>query len=246
MTILKLRDYQTEAIAAVRRAWSTGTRRPAVVLPTGSGKTVIFAGLAAEMHGRGVRSVVLAHRDELIEQAAHKVKAVAPHLRVGIVKGTRREIRGRDVIVASVQSLTRAERRAELAAAGPRLVIVDEAHHAVANTYMAILRDLGCFVEDPMEGAYALGVTATLGRSDRVALGQVWQDVVYKRDIVSMIRAGYLVNAKGARVRVEGLDLGRVKRTGGDFQDAALSEAMHEALAPAAVGVACGRSTRIS
>lgn len=235
MSLLKLRDYQTAAIKAVRQAWSDGTRRPAVVLPTGAGKTIVFAGIAAEMHERGIRSVVLAHRDELIEQAAHKVKAVAPHLRVGVVKGPRREIRGRDVIVASVQSLTRAERRAELAAAGPRLVIVDEAHHAVANTYMAVLRDLGCFEEDPMVGAYALGVTATLGRSDRVALGQVWQDVVYKRDIVAMIREGYLVNAKGVRVRVEGLDLSRIKRTGGDYQDAALSEAMHEALAPSAV-----------
>lgn len=235
MTILKLRDYQESAILAVRQAWSDGTRRPAVVLPTGAGKTVVFAHLAAQMRELGVRTLILAHRDELIEQAAAKVRAVAPDLRVGIVKGPRREIRGRDVVVASVQSLARAPRRAEIAAAGLRLVIVDECHHAVANTYVTVLRDMGCFDDDLERGAYALGVTATMGRSDRVALGQVWQDVVYRRDIVEMIREGHLVNAKGVRVRVEGLDLAAVKRRAGDFADGALAEAMHASLAPAAI-----------
>ena len=220
---------------AVRRAWSDGIRRPAVVLPTGAGKTVVFAALAKIMRELGVRAGVLAHRDELIQQAVDKIRTVAPDLRVGVVKADRREIHGRDVVVASVQSLARPARRAELARAGLRLLIVDEAHHAVADTYMAVLRDLGCFETDPMIGAYALGVTATLGRTDRVALGQVWQDVVYKRDIIDLIRQGYLVNAKGVRVRVEGLDLRSVRRTGGDWQGAALSEAMHAALAPEAI-----------
>lgn len=564
-------------------------RRPAVVLPTGAGKTVVFAHVAAQMRERGVRTMILAHRDELIEQAAAKVRAVAPDLRVGIVKGPRREIRGRDVVVASVQSLARPARRAEIAAAGLRLVIVDECfpagtavgsvpieqlrvgdlvpswdeatgavverpvaavmssrpvamvrvtfedgtslactpnhplmtaagwcpasrllrgasvlmfthdavngtndmlplwsgaddlgspacelapigqgvlraglrasdaeaswrgataehrdalhrlsstgdgyregqdhgvasvrsgvllgrvpgplgksgqlaegvsdestarvtahageqpngapgvrqedegdaqahrtqappatrqwvgagrsaatpsdlsgvadgghcprarwaetgevhgghcppvddgvrrggrgipyaagppgigsspgrtarrarvadvqvlepggdgtyggvcpdglvynlevetthtylvgrgivahncHHAVANTYVETLKAMGCFDDDLERGAYALGVTATMGRSDRVALGQVWQDVVYRRDIVEMIRAGHLVNAKGVRVRVEGLDLAAVKRRAGDFADGALAEAMHASLAPAAI-----------
>lgn len=235
VTLLKLRDYQTDAITAVRQAWGAGMRRPAVVLPTGAGKTVVFAHVAAQMRERGVRTMILAHRDELIEQAAAKVRAVAPDLRVGIVKGPRREIRGRDVVVASVQSLARPARRAEMAAAGIRLVIVDECHHAVANTYVETLKAMGCFDDDLEQGAYALGVTATMGRSDRIALGQVWQDVVYRRDIVEMIRAGHLVNAKGVRVRVEGLDLAAVKRRAGDFADGALAEAMHASLAPAAI-----------
>jgi superfamily II DNA or RNA helicase len=238
--MLNLRDYQTAAIQATREAWAGGVRRAAVVLPTGAGKTVVFAHTAAVMHARGVRTLVLAHRDELIEQAAAKLRAVAPTLMIGIVKGSRREIHGRDVIVASVQSLARAERRAELARAGVRLVIVDEAHHAVANTYMAVLRDLGCFEADPMQGAYALGVTATLGRADRVALGQVWEDVVYRRDILDMIREGYLVNAKGVRVRVDGLDLAAVKRRHGDYADKALGEALHASLAPKAIARAYG------
>lgn len=233
---LKLREYQVAAITAIRKAWGDGVRRPAAVLPTGAGKTVIFAALAAQMHERGVKTLVLAHRHELIDQAANKLRATAPGLRVGIYKADRREVHNRDVIVASVQSLARAERRAELARAGIRLVIVDECHHAVASTYMQTMRDLGCFHEGGLgDGAAALGVTATLGRSDRVALNQVWQEVCYRRDILPMIREGYLVNARGVQVKVAGLDLGGVKRSRGDFQDHALSEAMHAALAPRAV-----------
>lgn len=235
MTILKLREYQAGAIDAVRHAWAGGTRRVAVVLPTGAGKTVVFAHLAKIMHDRGVKTLILAHRDELISQAVDKLAAVAPDLRIGVVKASRREVHGVDVIVASVQSLARRQRRAELVAAGVRLVIVDECHHAVADTYMAVLGDLGCFDEDPLTGAYALGVTATLGRSDRVALGQAWQEVAYTRDIIDMIRQGYLVNAKGIRVRVDGLDLSRVARSGGDWREGALADAMHAALAPKAI-----------
>ena len=235
-TSLQLRDYQHEAVAAVRQAWAGGMRRPAVVWPTGSGKTVLFAAIVAQMRPYGVRSLILAHRDELIAQAVAKVKMVAPHLRVGVYQGPRRELRGRDVVVASVQSTIRAGRRAELAAEGFRLVIVDECHRAVSSSYLEALRALGCYADgDLSNGAAALGVTATMGRSDRVALGQVWQEVVHRREIVQMIREGHLVNAKGVRVRVEGLDLARVRRTGGDFQDQALAAAMSESLAPAAV-----------
>jgi superfamily II DNA or RNA helicase len=232
--MLALRDYQADAITETRRAWGRGIRRAAVVLPTGAGKTVVFAWLVKIMHALGIKILILAHRDELIEQAAAKLAAVAPDLRVGIVKGPRREYDA-DVIVASVQSLARPERRAELVAAGVRLVIVDECHHAVADTYMAVLRDLGCFDDDPLTGAYALGVTATLGRTDRVALGQVWQEVVYRRDIIEMIKRGFLVNAKGIRVKIDGLDLSKVARTRGDFRDGALGDAMHAALAPQAI-----------
>jgi superfamily II DNA or RNA helicase len=235
--MLALRPYQTATIEAVRRAWHDGVRRPAVVLPTGAGKTVILAHLVREMYPLGVRSMIIVHRDELIRQTVAKLKACAPGLRSGVVKAARREIRGRDVIVASIQTLARSEAvRAELKRAGVRLVIVDEAHHAVADSYMKVLRELGCFEKGGLaEGAAALGVTATLGRSDRVALGQVWESVAYRRSILDMIREGFLVNARGIRVKIDGLDLSQVARSRGDWRDGALGEAMHAALAPKAI-----------
>lgn len=234
MTV-QLRDYQIECIDAIRSAHMRGIRRPAIVLPTGAGKTTVFGKYGADLARLDCRVVAMAHRDELIEQAASRFRRLAPDLRVGIFQASRREVRGRDIVIASVQTLARANRRAELAAAGFGLAIVDEAHHATASTYMETLKALGCFGEDPTRGAYALGVTATMGRSDRVALGQVWEEVVYARGIVQMIREGYLVPVKGVRVRVAGLDLRSVKRTGGDFAEGALAEAMHEAMAPAAI-----------
>lgn len=237
--MIKLRGYQTEAITAIRTKWAEGVRRPATVLPTGAGKTVVFAALAQEMRTLGVRSLILAHRDELITQAVDKIGAVAPELAVGVVKAERVEVDDVDVVVASVQSLAGMHGAGRVSAIKvrhkPRLVIVDEAHHAVADSYMAVLRTLGCFSEDLNVGAYALGVTATLGRSDRVALGQVWQEVAYTRSVIDMIKEGYLVNARGIRVRIDGLDLSKVRRARGDWSDGALSSAMHDAMAPKAI-----------
>lgn len=241
-----LRPYQVEAVAATGAAWARGVRRPAGVLPTGAGKTTVFSEIQGRMAEHGVVSLTLAHRDELIEQAAERAKTMHPGLRVGIVKGTREEVRGRQIIVGSVASLGRAgpsgeARRDRLVRAmGPRrLVVVDECHHATADSYMRVLRHLGCFEPIPedgsLAGAYALGVTATMVRSDRLALGQVWEEVVFRKPITEMIREGYLVNALGMRVKVAGLDLTRVKRVAGDFKQGELSEALHDALAPKAI-----------
>jgi superfamily II DNA or RNA helicase len=244
--MVELWPHQVEAVAAVREGWSRGLRRPAVVLPTGSGKTTVFGEVAGIMSEFGVTSLILAHRDELIEQAAERVRRMLPGLRVGIVKGPREEIRGRQVIVGSVGTVGRKgpggeARRARIARAmgRGRLVIVDEAHHAVADSYMRILRDLGAYEPIPadgsLSGAWALGVTATMTRSDRLALGQVWEEVVYRKSIVDMIRGGFLVNAIGVRVKVAGLDLTRVRRVAGDFNQGELSEALHDSLAPKAI-----------
>lgn len=244
--MVRLRDYQTEAVRATRSTWARGVRRPAIVLPTGAGKTTVFTALAGDMAELDVKTLILAHRDELIEQAAERVRLMVPGLRVGIVKGPREEIRNRQIIVGSVQTLGRAgasgeARRDRLVRAmgRGRLVIVDECHHAVADSYMRVLRHMGCFDPIPpdgaLSGAYALGVTATMVRSDRLALGQVWEEVVYRKPITEMIREGYLVNAIGIRVKVAGLDLSKIKRTAGDYNQGELSDAMHEALAPKAI-----------
>ena len=217
---LPLRDYQRAAIDALHTGWAAGRTRLAVLLPTGAGKTVVFSHLAAEQRARGIRTLVLAHREELIQQAADKVRAVAPHLHVGVCKAERNEVRGTDVIVASVQTLANERRRRAIQGIG--LVIVDEAHHAAAPTYLEVLDHFGCFETTP-----AAGFTATMKR-EAGGLGNVWEDIVYRRDILEMIADRHLVDVRGKAVRVEGLDLNAVKTRAGDLQDGQLGQALDD------------------
>lgn len=142
-TLLKLRDYQEACIDALLRATPEGATRRAAVLPTGAGKTVVFSHLIARFlkDNPGKRALVLAHTDELVGQAVKKLHAVAPHIRVGVVKAARNEVTA-SVVVASVQSLRNERRRAAIRNVG--LVVVDECHHATAKTYRDILAHYGC------------------------------------------------------------------------------------------------------
>jgi superfamily II DNA or RNA helicase len=229
--LLKLRDYQSATIRALHTRWDAGDRRVAAVLPTGAGKTVVFShlssGFVADNPGR--RVLILAHTDELVSQAVKKLRDVAPHLRVGVVKASRNDVRAQ-VIVASVQSLRSEKRRKQIRNVG--LVIVDECHHAVAGTYLKILEHYGAFAEYPSNESLVAGFTATLARGDKLSLADVWQSVAYRKDIAFMIRAGYLLDLTGRRVEVDDLDLKNVKRSGGDYQAASLGEAMTASLAP--------------
>jgi superfamily II DNA or RNA helicase len=237
MTALTLRPYQIEAREAVEAAWLRGVQRPAVVLPTGAGKTVNIADLSDRWVGRHrmsakQRVLVLAHRDELIEQAAAKIRTMAPTLRVGIVKAERDNCTA-DVVVASVQTLRNERRRHRIVHVG--LVVIDECHHATADTYRLIMEHYGCFSE---YGARLVGFTATLSRSDGVSLGDIWQDVVYVKGIAEMVRDGYLVRPRGIRIQVSDLDLGRVRKSRGDYADGALGKALEGSLAPQRVAEA--------
>lgn len=225
--ILTLRKYQEEACLAAAVAWGR-MRRPAIVLPTGAGKTVIFSHIAKSWvetpyRTRGKQVVILVHRDELVNQTVNKLQKVAPALTVGVVKGARNEIDS-DVIVASVQSLSKPARLFPLIGR-VGLVIVDECHHAAATSYMRVLEELGCF--QPMEEtghAVAVGFTATLSRSDSRSLGDVWEEVVYSRDILDLIGLGYLVNPRGKLITVDGMTLEEVKKSRGDYQASSLSD----------------------
>lgn len=243
--LITLRAYQSESIDATFAGWNRGVRRPVVVLPTGAGKTVVFAHLIAKFlrENPHKRVLVLAHRDELVTQGAQEIKGIAPHLPVGILKGARDDVWAA-VVVASVQSLRTEARRARLRDVG--LIIVDECHHATAKTYRDILEYFGAF--DPNSDLRVLGVTATLARTDGASLGEIWQEVVYQRDILFMINnndngpcapgQGYLLDIKGISVEIPDLDLDSVKRSRGDFQDGDLGRAMTESLAPELVAQA--------
>lgn len=233
--LLPLRSYQRGALDGLYAGWKERNRL-AVVLPTGGGKTVCFAHLAKEFLDKnpGKRVLVLVHTDELVTQAHKKIQMVAPHLVAGIVKAARNDTRA-DVVVASVQSLRSASRRAQIRHVG--LVIVDECHHATARTYRTILEDFGCF-GDGTSLTLAAGFTATLERGDGGALGEIWSDVAFQRDIAWMIRKGYLINVRGKAVKVPDLDLAKVKSTKADYREGELGDALAESLAPELVAKA--------
>jgi superfamily II DNA or RNA helicase len=231
-TILKPRAYQESAIGAVLDAWKRGVARPAVVLPTGAGKTVVFAHLCDRLKKQnpGGRILVLAHRNELLEQAQDKLRSVAPRLSTGIVKGTRNETLA-DIVIASVLSLASRTRRNQLL--NISTVIVDECHHATMPTYLRVLEHYGCF-EAAGTGANAVGFTATMSRGDGGPLGDVWEDVVYSMTLADMI-PDYLVRPRGIRVKVDGFDLTKIKKSGGDYAMGSVGEAMTATLAPQAI-----------
>lgn len=232
---LTLRPYQREAIDAVQAAWDDGMQRPAVVLATGMGKTVVFSRMAAEhVEREGTRVVILVHRDELADQTLSKLKQTEPSLFTGKVKASADNIAA-DVMVCSVQTLARETRFNRLVDSQEKcgkigLVIVDECHHAAAVSYRNILAGLGCY--SGMPGTRAVGFTATLARGDGQGLGGVWEDAVYTRSPLWAMARGHLVDVKSRIIDVDTLHLGDVKKSRGDYQAKDLGDAMMEAGAP--------------
>jgi superfamily II DNA or RNA helicase len=219
---LPLRPYQREAVDAVRAAWERGTNRVAMIMATGGGKTVCFAHMVSEEPGR---TLVLAHRKELVDQAAGKIAAIDPDVVVGVEMATRNAGPECQAVVASVQTLASRRRIEKWPRDAFAQVVVDEAHHSVSPTYLGILEYFGCFREG---GTRTLGVTATLARGDKVGLGSVWQEVAYERSVLEMVADGYLVNPKGISVPI-GLDLDDVDVSAGDYAAGQLGDALTEA-----------------
>lgn len=247
---LKLRDYQEDAITAVFKAWSDDMTRPAIVLPTGAGKTVVFSALIKKFRwwqrkgsgqgtgayvpqwpGRGARVIVLVHRDELADQAMAKIHSVAPELTVGKVKASVRQVNA-DVMVCSVQTLARGtavnQIKVSEAFHGPvGLIITDECHHAAAPSYRQVFAQFS--------DALQLGVTATMARGDGGGLGDVWEEVVYSRSILWMMSRGYLSPVTTRQIQLKELDMSGVKTTRGDYAAGDLGRAMIEAEADRAI-----------
>lgn len=252
---MKLRPYQREAIDAIRDVWDSGQQNALLVLATGLGKTVVFTALGRELRAEGIgKTLVLAHRGELLEQAKAKWLEVEPDAIVGVVKGAQRETWA-DVIVASVQScypdaldeqgqVVRKGRVSELPLAEVGLVIADECHHIAADSWLALVRA----VRQANPRALLLGVTATPYRADGQGLGMLFDRIAYRLGIADGIAQGYLCPLRGVRVQVE-LDLEGVKTSkNGDYRDDALGdrldhEEIHRAIVEAWRKEAEGRQT---
>lgn len=179
----ELRDYQKDCLKAIESANRRAISRQLVVLPTGSGKTVIFS----ELLRKYPRVVVLTHRDELVNQIVSKVESITAR-NVGIVKAHVNLIKS--VTVASVQTLQNGHRSDGLRNAD--LLIVDEAHHAVAPTWYSVIRDL--------RPKLLVGFTATPVRTDEKSLGDLFQKTVFTRSLDEMIDEDWLVPVRAVEL----------------------------------------------
>lgn len=214
--MLTLRPYQLEAVAKTYEAWNAGVRRVLVVMPTGTGKTVVFARIGADVVARGARMLVLAHRTELLGQAQAKLRAAG--VWAEIEQGKRRAGFS-PVVIASVQTL-KGKRLEELDPDAFDTVVIDEAHHAVAPGYRIYPEYFG--------RAKVLGVTATADRLDGAGLGEVFDACPFTYELRDAIRDGYLVPIKARRIELEGVDVSNVKTRAGDFAQNELAEIMVE------------------
>ena len=193
---VKLRPYQNEAITAILNARRRGVKRMVVCLPTGAGKTVIFSHLASIAQRR---VLVLAHREELLSQAQEKLqRALGDRGLVDIEQAEQSASLSAKIVVASIRSL-RSERLHRLISEESfGLMIYDECHHAVAQDNQRVLSELGVF-EESFEGTL-VGFTATTKRADGIGLDEVFEALVYSRNLQDMIRDQYLVPLRGYRI----------------------------------------------
>lgn len=221
----RLRPYQEAAIEGVNDAFKTNGST-LVVMATGLGKTVLFTEVIKR---EKKRALVIAHREELIWQAANKIKQATgeePGIEMAEHRATKSAIWGQHrVVVASVQTLNAGnsgEGRMKLFDPSEfGLVVIDEAHHAIADSYRRVIQH---FQQQP--GIKLLGVTATPDRTDEEALGQIFHSVAYTYDIVDGIRDGWLCPIETQAVIVDGLDLSSVRTTAGDLNGGDLARVM--------------------
>ena len=216
-----LRPYQREAVEAVLSARRNGTRRMVVCLPTGAGKTVIFAQLA-RLARRGV--LVLAHREELVSQAKEKIEAaLGGDAMVAVERALARAPASAKVVVASIRSLHETRLEEVIRGRDLGLVIYDECHHATADDNLRVLRRLGAF--DAGWTGTLLGFTATTTRGDGQGLDKVFEEIVYSQTLPDLIEQGYLVRLLGYRIGTSA-DLSRLSGGGADFVEEELAEAV--------------------
>ena len=215
---LQLRPYQVEALQAVSDYLAKGISKQLVVLPTGAGKTVVFSHLPQTI-GDALPMLVLAHRGELLVQAKEKILWSNPELDIQTEKAEH-TAELCDVVVASVQTLGRldSDRINKYPKDYFKTIIVDEAHHAAASTYRKIL--------DYFTPNLLLGVTATPQRSDSVRLNDVFQEIVYYKNILDLIQEGYLCRLVGYRVNTE-TDISEVETSHGDFLASQLEDTIN-------------------
>lgn len=215
---MNLRPYQEAAKASILQEWeSLGNRKTLLVLPTGTGKTIVFSSLAEELVRRGERVLILAHREELLQQAADKLsKLTGLMCAVEKAENTAEDTWFR-ITVGSVQTLCRENRQSRFDPDHYQTIIVDEAHHVLASSYQKILAYF--------DKAKVLGVTATADRTDKRNLGEFFDSLAYEYTLPKAIKDGFLSRIKALTIPIN-IDLRNVGIQAGDYKVNDLGDAL--------------------
>ena len=247
---MKLRDYQETAIQKILESWQK-FRSCLIVLPTGCGKTVVFGELIhrlltnkVKVEGEqwigqdSVRAMILAHREELISQAADKVGRISGadvQVEMGEMKVSPMFGQMPHVVVSTVQTQTAPlggkvkvegegeQRMSKFCPDDFGVLVIDEAHHATAKTYRSCIEH---YLSNPK--CRLLGVTATPDRADESALGSVFDTVAFEYTVTEAIHDGWLVPVKQRLVKVGSLDFSKVSSCAGDFNQGELAQVLEE------------------
>ena len=206
---MELRPYQEEARKAIFEQWDSGVQKTLLVLPTGCGKTIVFAKVTEDCVRKGERVLILAHRGELLEQAADKIQK-STGLGCAVEKAEQ-SCRGSwfRIVVGSVQTLMREKRLVQFPADYFNTIIIDEAHHCISDSYQRVL--------EHFPAAHVLGVTATPDRGDMRNLGQYFESLAYEYTLPKAIREGYLSPIKALTIPLK-IDMSGVGVQAGDFK----------------------------
>ena len=207
--MLALRPYQEEAKNAIFQEWENGHKKTLLVLPTGCGKTIVFAKVTEDCVRQGDRILILAHRGELLEQAADKI-AKSTGLGCATEKAEESCIGSWfRIVVGSVQTLMREKRLNRFDPEFFNTIIIDEAHHCISDSYQKVLQHF--------PKANVLGVTATPDRGDMKNLGQYFESLAYEYTLPKAIKEGYLSPIKALTIPLK-MDLTGVGIQTGDFK----------------------------
>lgn len=214
---MELRPYQQEAREAIFEQWDGGVLKTLLVLPTGCGKTIVFAKVTEDCVRRGDRVLILAHRGELLEQAADKIRQ-STGLGCAVEKAEETCMGSWfRVVVGSVQTMMREKRLGQFPEDYFQTIIIDEAHHCISDSYQKVLNHFS--------SAKILGVTATPDRGDMRNLGSYFESLSYEYTLPKAIKEGYLSPIKALTIPLK-IDMTGVGVQAGDFKTSDISTAL--------------------
>ncbi|KAL2036537.1 hypothetical protein N7G274_010722 [Stereocaulon virgatum] len=230
---VRLREYQEDCVQSILSYIKKGHKRLGISLATGSGKTVIFTqliGRIASPNPDATQTLILVHRRELVEQAARHCANAYPSKTIEIEMGNTHATGLADITIASIWSIISGDRMEKYDPKRFKLVLVDEAHHIVAASFMKTLRHFGLLKDSAIGSSAALvGVSATLSRFDGLRLSDAIDHIVYHKDYIDMIAENWLSKVIFTTVRSKA-DVSRVRKAPtGDFQTGDLSKAVNTA-----------------